>query len=238
MKKSNMLIAVFAVLAAASVAKADGFGTDFDGIGAARDPGLALSVDSELAQFVPEAQPKQEEFLAQLSETVVDGVIQGMVDNCKATGMTALQTDFGNLLRYGSMKEKMAFVYNKKTPYAFPEAIVARRFFPDPGFLRKGLSQVKSQTCMASHNEKVCTQRQVCRVVCAAAAGGAGAAAGGVWAGVAIGASGQICQELCQMLDECTNVTVCDQWVTDPGTGGLTDSYGNYRGREMDFKTN
>ena len=54
-------------------------------------------------------------------------------------------------------------------------------------------------------------------------------------AGAAIGASGQICQELCEMVDECRNVTVCDQWVTDPGTGGLTDSHGNYRGRSVEF---
>ncbi len=235
MKKIIMTVAV--IIAAASAAKADVRQINFDGNSSvATGIGTAICENLEYAIPVPEAQPQQEEVFARLTEGMVNGVIQGAIEACATGGKETLKTDLGNLLKYGTLKEKSVFVYNKRGAYVLPAAIVARRFMPAGGDnpVQKLLA-LKSQSCFASHNERVCTPRQVCRIACAAAAGGIGSLGGGVAAGAAIGASGQICQELCEMVDECRNVTVCDQWVTDPGTGGLTDSHGNYRGRSVEF---
>lgn len=250
MKKTSILIAVLAVIAAASAAKAE-VSVDFDGNLGAQSIQSSFS-DPQRIVFPPPTPdpvptpfpmpdttppPIQDELFSSLNTAVVNGVIQGAIVSLSARGKEDVKTDLENLLKYGTMKEKMGFVYNKKAAYTFPAAIIAMRDTPAAADPSRKRMAMKSQTCMASHNEKVCTQRQVCRVVCAAAGGGAGAAlGGGVGAGIGIGAATQICSELCDMLDECVNVTVCDQWVTDPGTDSLTDSHGNYRGRSVDFQ--
>ena len=143
--------------------------------------------------------------------------------------------DLKNLLKYGTIKEKAAFVYNKRGTYSFPAGITARHFDTSDGEVSGNKSRDSlNLTCNSWTTEQVCTNRQVCRIACAAAAGAAGAAAGGsIGAGAAIGASGQICQELCENVKECSDVRECASWSSTAGTG--TDSHGNYRGRGVGF---
>lgn len=228
MKK--MMIAVLAVLSAASMARADEMRMDFDGNGTAA---LEVNAFRENPEFnVPEPLPRQDEDFAYLNEGVVNGVIKGAMAYCAHHGKVSAEADFGNLLKYGSMEEKMGFVYNKRGTYVFPADIVARRFAAEvAGGFEKMSKGATDLTCLSWTTDRVCTNRQVCRIACAAAAGAAGAWAGGaIGAGAAASAAGQICQELCEMVEECSDVRVCASWATSAGYGE-TDSHGHYRSR-------
>ena len=238
MKKMNMLIAVFAVLAAASVAGAEERTLDFDGNGAAFELAAVLRENPKFEAVMPEAQPQSENLFASLKEGVVNGVIQGAIESCITDGKTNVEIDLQNLLKFGTLKEKEAFVYNKRDVYSFPAGIVSRHF--DAAVRETSGNKSRDSlnlTCNSWTTVKVCTNRQVCRIACAAAAGAAGAwASGGIAAGAAVGASGQICQELCENVKECTNVRECASWSSTAGTG--TDAHGNYRGRNVQFAAN
>lgn len=236
MKKSNILVAVFAILATASVVKAEVPQINFDGNGATMDVGAALRENPEFKAVLPEARPQQEEFFSRLNEGVVHGVIQGAIESCAAEGKKTVMISLKNLLEYGTMKEKEAFVYNKRGTYSFPASIVSRRF-DTAGGEGSGNKRYNSLnlTCNSWTTERVCTNRQVCRIACAAAAGAGGAVAGGsIGAGAAIGASGQICQELCENVKECSDIRVCSSWSDNTGAG--PNGNGHYRGRGVAFQ--
>ncbi len=238
MKKSTILIAMFAVLTTASVTKAEVPQIYFDGNGAVVNIKAILRESPEFEAAVPEAQPQQADFFSHLNEGVVTGVIQGAIETCAAEGKDAVMIDLKNLLKYGTTKEKAAFVYNKRGIYSFPLNIISRRFDTNgsAGTGNKSRDSL-NLTCNSWSNVKVCSNRKVCRIACAAAAGAAGAAAGGgIGAGATIGASGQICQELCEYVEECSTVRECDSWSSTAGTG--TDSHGNQRSRGVEFQIN
>lgn len=234
MKK--IMITVLAVLATASMAKAGVPQINFDGIGTPVDVRAILRENPEFEVVVPEARPQQEEFFSRLNEGVITGVIQGAIESCAAEGKGAVMVNLKNLLKYGTMKEKETFVYNKRAIYSFPAGIISRRF--DTGGGEGSGSKSRDSlnlTCNSWTTVKVCTNRQVCRIACSAAAAAAGAWAGGnIGAAAAIGASGQICKELCENVEECSNVRECDSWSSTAGTG--TDAHGNYRGRAVAFQ--
>ena len=256
MKKSNILIAAFAVLiSAASAARAERVVVDFDGR-TAGDGNFMEAVKSAKASPaippVPNITPcdplsftpgtpqtglclPQWDF-SHITEGIVNGVIQGAIEVCAAESKEAVMIDLKNLLKYGTMNEKAAFVYNKRGTYSFPAGIIARHFDTSDGEASGNKSRDSlNLTCNSWTTVQVCTNRQVCRIACAAAAAGAGAAVGGnVGAAAAIGASGQICQELCENVKECSDVRECASWSSTAGTG--TDAHGNYRGRTVAFQ--
>lgn len=169
-----------------------------------------------------------------LNEGVVNGVIQGAINATEGKG--PVMVDLKNLLKYGTIKEKEAFVYNNRGTYSFPAGIISRRFDTGGG---EGVDNKNRNSLNLTCNEyvtvQVCTNRLVCRTACAAAAGAAGVWAGGsIGAGAAIGASGQICQELCENVKECSDVRECASWSSNAGSG--TDPHGNYRGRVIAFQ--
>lgn len=231
----NVLMAVFAVLAAATVVRAEEKTINFDGNGAAFELSAVMRENPEFEAVMPEAQPQSDNIFTNLKEGVVNGVIQGAIESCVTDGKTNVKIDLQNLLKYGTLKEKEAFVYNKRDIYSFPAGIISRHFDAAGGENSGNKSRNSLDlTCNSWTTVKVCTNRQVCRIACAAAAGAAGAwASGGIAAGAAIGASGQICQELCENVKECSDVRECASWSSTAGTG--TDAHGNYRGRGVEF---
>lgn len=246
MKKNSILVAVFAIIIAASAAKAAEI-IDFNGAKGLKPQSMhdifatgQNSLPAGISENIPAAPMPEQPDEAQIKafrKAFVDGIIKGAADYSSEKGMRGLAKDFQNLLTYGTYKEKFAFVYNKDVSYRFPDKIAAIKMNADKGAAsdRFGMGN-KSQTCFASHDEQVCNQKKVCRYVCAGTFTGLGSLGGGFGAGVGLGIGHELCQDICEDIEECTTVTVCDQWVTDPGTEGLTDSHGNYRGRGVEFQ--
>lgn len=232
MKKSNIFIAVIAVVAAASAAKAGEINLDFDG----RNPALSLSVReifmAETGRFsqVPPAVVLERSSvrgdgrdITEEAGDVIDRSIKTAIMDCEQKGFSSLKAQFGELLSKGSVSEKRDFVYNKTAGYKFPE-----RLFPGSDrkilYSSAAVSGGMKDVCMEYETRKTCINRNVCRVVCAVGGATAGAAIGvsnptpaGIIGGVAAGAAaGAICQELCNLVEECTTSEVCVRWYMSP----------------------
>ncbi len=233
MKKSNILIAVIAVLAAASMAKAGEIDLDFDG----RNSALSLSVREIFMAGEGPVSPVPHAVVLEKASVkddgrdnskevydVLDRSIRTAIMDCEQKGFSGLRAQFGELLSKGSVSEKRDFVYNKTASYKFPE-----RFFPgserrkDPN-LPAAVSGGMKDVCMEYETRKTCINRNVCRVVCAIGGVTAGAAIGvanptpaGIIGGAAAGAAvGSACQELCSLVEECTTSEVCVRWYMSP----------------------
>lgn len=223
MKKSNILIAVVVlVVAMGSEAKAAtaGVGYDvnklntlrsenFDTAGGRNKGDMFISIPG-LGKPTPVIASDTTSDLIFSSdkdamEKHLDWYIKVAISYSETTGQLNVKNNLIKLLQKGTLEEKYAFVYNKGEVYEFPERFITRY----PG----------QQICVASHQEQECVNQLVCRMVCAAG----GAAAGGV-AG-AVGAT--VCNQVCESVPKCSNVTVCDQYVTEPMNHGQ-DSHGNW----------
>jgi len=130
MKKNKMLIAVFAIMTAASAAKADGEVIDFDGkkgaplfaqLSAQTIPGMAVASGREMEVVIP-ARPTPV-FTGKELEAM-DKSIGTAIAYVQAHDQGAyLAESFECLLRKGTPEQKFAFVYQAPgTAYAFTGA--------------------------------------------------------------------------------------------------------------------
>ncbi|MDP2866149.1 MAG: hypothetical protein Q8O90_07895 [Elusimicrobiota bacterium] len=125
MKKSNMLIAVFAVVvAAASVAKAEDVNIDFDGRKSAPTFAQLLAQAPEaVPQAVAEIKPepvKSEDFFNPRMMSVLDASIKSAIDYSEAKGNAELKAAFEKFLVKATPQQKYEFVYGGYKVYRMP----------------------------------------------------------------------------------------------------------------------
>ncbi len=216
--KGNMLIAVFAVMSIVSGIGAAYADENFTAgaMGSLRNvsfdtasgdhAGVECQVVPEPGKLVPAADDSIG------MENNLNRVIKVAIVYSETTGPVSIKPDLIKLLQKGTLEEKYAFVYNKGGSYEFPARFVTRNYVP--------------QVCVSSHKEQECHNQLVCNIVCDAAAGAA-AAGSGPAAGAVIGGGAAVCHKVCESVPNCSDITVCDQWVDSPQNHG-TDSHGNW----------
>jgi len=225
MNKNKIAIAVFAAMALVSTATADivfaGFNEKESGILRNISFEIKSGADQDAALTVPE--PGLPALYNNTTAILLgsnkgdlasnpDWFIKAAIAYSEGNRKFEIRDSLIKLLRKGTPEEKSAFVYHKDGEYMFPERLVSRNFVP--------------QICASSHQEQQCHNQLVCNIVCDAAAGAIGSGAGPA-AGAAIGAGAAVCHEVCKNVPNCSNITVCDQWVDAPQTHG-TDSHGHW----------
>lgn len=175
MKKTRILIAMFAVIATASAARAE-INLDFDG----KNAGSIISVNfaiakSEINQDIPEIPApvmakadtdiKNEEYELNRS-------IGSAIKDCDKKGFVALKPKFEKLLTMGNLQEKRDFVYNTNRSYDFPR----RLFTGTENTLAAAVDAVNDLrtakgTCIKWERKETCVtgRKEVCHTTCAAA---------------------------------------------------------------------
>ncbi|HBB66327.1 MAG TPA: hypothetical protein DCZ93_03290 [Elusimicrobia bacterium] len=120
MKKSNILIAVFAVMAAASVAKAEGVNMDFDGKKGAPMFSQLLAQAQELPAAEPAGIPSR--VFTTTEQEAMDKAVASAIKSARSRGYVELAAGFDCLLKSGTTEQKSAFMnWNTSVPYRLPE---------------------------------------------------------------------------------------------------------------------
>ena len=201
MKKSSILIAVFAVMSAASAASAGNLQINFDG----RSTGAMTFKEGGIA-VVPAATPVKVDVLdkkgeeCELNRSIATGIKYSRENNLETVG-----ENLEKLITYGTFKEKSGFITSNK--YTFPERFTKME--------RVNLSLANYQTkatieCLRWGTEQVCVDKEKCVNVCNA--GSLICLAYG--AGGACAAWGPACNLVCSMIKDCHDITVCQEWIT------------------------
>ena len=117
----------------------------------------------------------------------LDWSIKTGIEYCELHKQFILKNKLIKLLQNGTFDEKYKFVY-------------------DIGEKSYRLN------CLASHQEQVCIDREVCKNVCVAGGVVCYIASGG---NKICGPGAAVCSLVCSMVPQCTMVTVCDQATQD-----------------------
>ena len=229
MKKSNILIAVFAVIvAAASVAMAGGPQINFDGrnigTGAVSFTEAVKAIES--ADIAMAAVPAPIPVKAAASdmkkeEAELNRSIGTAIKDCEKKEFAGLKAKFEKLLAEGLLQEKRDFVYNNKQTYEFP-----RRLFTVTAKADAASNQRKvNKACLTWGSKEVCTtgRKEVCHNVCAASTLVCIAVVG-VAAPVCTWAP-PICALACAFVDD-TKCTMVDYCVAQDTYDGNNDPWG------------
>lgn len=154
-----------------------------------------------------------------VTKEMLDNSIKSAIEDCKKNKFNILENNFNNLLKIGTVKEKQEFVYGSNKNYSFPKRIVKLEGEKNKlnilEFVRVGGCH---ETCVASHTEQQCSNRQVCHNVCHA--GQIVCHMVGVVGGIpplhqVCSAGAPVCHLVCEIIPECSNVTICDEWKTE-----------------------
>ena len=222
MKKSNILIAVFAVLiAAASAAQAAGVTVDFDGkdIGSMnfmeaiktteKNAGGAMAtVSAPVKVDAPETKVEIDELNRSIGTAIKD---------CEKKELVGLKTKFEKLLMEGIPQEKRDFVYNSKQTYEFPRRLFTGIKEAKIDTAASLLNMTKNCVVWGTKQECVTNRKEVCHTTCAVATLVCLAVAG-VTAPVCTWAA-PACVIACAFVDDtvCKDVKYCTQYATWPG---------------------
>lgn len=228
MKKSNILIAVFAAtLATASVATATEI--DFDGrtAGALRSINFGVAnaaVDLETPEIPAPARDSREiqdldinslsgEELTKLDHRL-DSSIRTAIDYCDKNRLNDIRNNFSALLTKGTIKEKYNFVNNHANKYVFQNMPPLRAAIPNAlSAQQKGGIPV----CLSWGTQKVCVKRETKEKICTAATlvcvAGSIASSGAVAPGCTLLAA--TCAFVTVWVDECNDIPYCTQWYTE-----------------------
>jgi len=145
-----------------------------------------------------------------VTKEMLDNSIKSAIEHCKKNKFDILEKNFNKLLEKGTMEEKYKFVYNNKESYNFPKRIVK--------FRNKNIKQdfnnlVKvggtHTSCIASHEEEVCDNKEVCTNVCHAGTIVCYIGSGGNSICTPLAAG---CYLSCTLVPECRMQTICDEW--------------------------
>jgi len=104
MKKSNILIAVFAVMAAASVAKAEGVNMDFDGKKGAPMFSQLLARAQELTAAEPAGIPAR--VFTATEQGAMDKAVASAIKSARSRGYVELAAGFDCLLKSGTTEQE------------------------------------------------------------------------------------------------------------------------------------
>lgn len=120
MKKSKILIAAFAVMATASVARAEEINLDFDGKKSAPMFAQLLAQAQELPAAEPAGIPARVFTAPELAS--MDKTVESAIRSARSRGYIELAAGFDCLLRSGTAEQKSAFRHwNTSVPYRLPE---------------------------------------------------------------------------------------------------------------------
>lgn len=233
-KKSNILIAVIAVMSAASSAKAEGPQINFDGGTGARSFMEAIkSAQGNASANIPE--PAKPEALTIQSrrddschgpnaELKLNSLINYSIDYSEKNKLTLIQGNMENLLANGSIEEKCDFVQGNQKRYTFPSRI-APDFKADKKDARFGtdLERISKSTpvCISWAFKEVCVNKTVWNDVCNLVAGACVVitAANGVPYNSCAPAY-MLCRAVATIIPECASVpTHCLEMGEMPGEG-------------------
>lgn len=175
MKKSTILIAVFAVMASAS-SMVSAAGIDFDGKtpDSLRSVDFAIAINQETPEIPAPVMAEADAFDIQNEEYELNRSIGSAIRDCDIKGFVALKPKFEKLLTMGSLQEKRDFVYNTNRSYDFP-----RRLFTGTEKTFAGVadtandSHKMNKACLTWEKKQECTtttgRKEVCHTSCAAA---------------------------------------------------------------------
>ncbi|MBI4350426.1 MAG: hypothetical protein HY550_03210 [Elusimicrobia bacterium] len=212
MKKNNMLIAVFAVLAAASAAKAEVVDMDFDKGSFSTEKFMEAVKVQEVDRNGIAARTFSVE-TGNTDDSQADHAIQATIRQCERNKSNeALTGDLKKLLLYGTTEEKVGFITPEK--YIFPKRLNA--FMLDRSFDRLAAKNKSIGNCVKWESKVVCRDKEIWQTACLA---------GTVWcftaAGGSCGPAGATCALVNRIVSECVPVPYCVEWDSEaiPGFG-------------------
>lgn len=220
MKRTSILIAMFAVIAAAPAAKAQ---VDFEGNSIKNKiPSLRTIVtelttnisDNNKALNIAEPQPQAYNLEVVASEIKkADNSIKSATEYCKNNNLPIMENNFKNLLAYGTPEEKRESLKKHEIPARISLMNNPKKHSGDT-FLAartRGTQKGVNPVCMKWDTQQICVDKEKCDNVCDASAlvcvamGGNGACA--VW--------GPACHIVCRIIKDCQDWPVCVEWYHD-----------------------
>lgn len=235
MKKSNILIAVFAVLAATSIAKADEIKVNFDGdaFEGQNFGGFQAAVAEAESQTTADILPVPVSRVVAFSEQEINSQILKVIKSGKQNHINGAIVDaLGKLLAYGTKDEKRSFMESRQ--YMLPQRLAQFGNVDVELFLAVRGTRRPQTNCWEDNcrTQRVCNRRQECEdvteIVCTAIS-----VTGILTGDIPAAAAGEICKpvthHLCKLVDDCADVEVCDTHCETINTsnGDTVDGNGN-----------
>jgi len=230
MKKNSILIAAFAMIAAASAIQAQEAAIDFDGGSASpiRSVNFAIA-HAEIDQEVPEIPAPQmvssgnrvQEINSLSSEDLeklnnrLNSSIRTAIDYCDRNHLDVLKNNFADLLTRGTVKEKYGFVNNSSGKYTFQNKKPFGSAILEPS---AGQQKGANPYCVAWGTQNVCVDKTVCKYTCVivGATAATWGSVNGVWQIIIPAAVGtEVCKDICENVPICADVPYCTQWELD-----------------------
>lgn len=231
MKKTSILIAMFAVIATASAARAE-INMDFDGknAGSIRSVNFDLN-NAEINQEIP-ATPapvpdiNQNAPLTQNIDSMsaddreklnarLNSSIRTAMDYCNRNRLNDLRDRFAVLLVRGEIKEKFRFVNNPEKKFVFQNnGPIGTALLAAASGQQKG----GNPYCVAWGKQNVCVDKMVCKYTCivVGATVATWGSVNGIWQIIIPAAIGtEVCKDVCANVPICADVPYCTQWETE-----------------------
>lgn len=227
MKKSTILMAIFAMMATATT-MVSAAGIDFDGrtSGSLRSVNFSIA-NSEINQEIPAPvmvadKPQGHNIESMSGEELerlnkhLDSSIKTAIDYCNKNHLASLKNNFMELLANGTVKDKYGFVYNSANKYIFQNKApmgVAIQEASSAGQQKGGIP-----VCMSWGTQNVCIKKETWTKVCTAGAlvcvAGTSIASGGTVAPICTQGAA-VCAFVAAWIDECNDVPYCTNWYTE-----------------------